>query len=380
MARILLSANAAWNIANFRAALVRALVADGHEVVAAVPDDGALDRVAALGARTIALPMVGRSVSPFGDLALFARYARLMRRERPDLYLGWTIKPNVYGARAAALYDVPVIANISGLGSAFTRASWLTWVAKRLYTLGLRRASTVFFQNADDHALFVAAALVHAGQGALLPGSGVDPAWFDPASMPARAPRPARDFRFLFVGRLIRDKGVHEYVDAARIVRARHPDARFQILGFLDVDNRTAIRRATLENWVREGIVDYLGTTEDVRAPITEADCVVLPSYREGTSRVLLEAAALATPVIASDVPGCRDVVRNSTTGLLCRARDAEHLAATMTAMLERTPAARAAMGAAARADVIARFSEQAVIDRYRDAIARALTKKAEPL
>jgi len=208
----------------------------------------------------------------------------------------------------------------------------------------------------------------------LLPGSGIDADWFDPHAF-AQPPADDHDFRFLFVGRLIRDKGVHEYVAAARIVRATHPEARFQILGFLDADNRTTIDRATLDDWVAEGIVDYLGTAADVRPAIAQADCIVLPSYREGLSRVLLEAAAMATPAIASDVPGCRDVVVAGVTGLLCRVRDAEDLAAQMTAMLALTPAARTAMGAAARADVIARFSEQVVIDRYRIAIARALSR-----
>jgi len=372
--RLLISINAAWNVVNFRAALVRALVADGHEVAAAVVDDGAMPGIAALGARPIALTMASRSVSPFRDLALFVRYVRLMRRERPDVYLGWTIKPNTYGATAAALCGIPTIANISGLGTAFIRSNWLTWVARRLYPVGLRRASTVFFQNDDDRALFLADGLVRADQCALLPGSGIDPDWFDPRAF-AQAAVDDRDFRFLFVGRLIRDKGVHEYVAAARIVRATHPEARFQILGFLDADNRTAIDRSTLNDWVAEGIVEYLGTAADVRPAIAQADCIVLPSYREGLSRVLLEAAAMATPAIASDVPGCRDVVVAGVTGLLCRVRDAEDLAAQMTAMLALTPAARTAMGAAARADVIARFSEQVVIDRYRIAIARALSR-----
>ncbi len=373
MSRVLISINAAWNVVNFRAALVRALVADGHEVVAAVPDDGALDKVVALGARVAVLPMTSGSTSVLGDLALLWRYLRLIRRERPAAYLGWTIKPNTYGSLAARLLRVARINNVSGLGTAFIRETWLTRVAEVLYRLGLGGSSTVFFQNADDRALFLDRGLVEAGQTALLPGSGIDPAHYDPASWPR-----AQDgtFRFLLVARLIRDKGVREFVEAARIVRQAHPQARFQLLGFLDVDNRTAVSRAELDQWLGEGVVEYLGAAEDVRPHIARAHCVVLPSYREGLSRVLLEAAAMERPAIASDVPGCRDVVLAGRTGLLCKVRDAADLAARMAQLLGLTDAERADMGQAARERAIRDFSEGAVIAAYRQALARAISHK----
>ncbi|MDE2595721.1 MAG: glycosyltransferase family 4 protein [Sphingomonadales bacterium] len=372
MPRVLMSINAAWNVVNFRAALVRALSGeDGHQVIAAVPDDGALDKVAALGARPVALAMTSGSTSIFGDLALFWRYLRLMRRERPDIYLGWTIKPNTYGSLAARLCGVPRINNISGLGTAFIRTGWLTRIASALYRLGLGGSSTVFFQNADDAALFRRLGLVRQSQIVLLPGSGIDLAHYDPTRFPPRAPD--GEFRFLLIARLIRDKGVHEFVAAARLLRARHPHLRWQLLGFLDVDNRTAIDRATLDGWVAEELVEYLGAAEDVRGHIAAADCIVLPSYREGLSRVLLEAAAMERPAIASDVPGCRDVVCDGETGLLCQVQDAASLAEAMTRMAALPEAARAAMGRAARVQAGARFSEGAVIAAYRTAIAQAL-------
>lgn len=373
MPRVLISINAAWNVVNFRAALVRALVADGHDVVAAVPDDGALNKVSALGARVAVLPMTSGSTSVLGDLALLWRYLRLIRRERPAAYLGWTIKPNTYGSLAARLLGVARINNVSGLGTAFIRESWLTRVAEALYRLGLRGSSTVFFQNADDRALFLERALVDAGQTALLPGSGIDPAHYDPAPWTR-----AEDgtFRFLLVARLIRDKGVREFVEAARIVRQAHPQARFQLLGFLDVDNRTAISRSELDQWLAEGVVEYLGAAEDVRPHIAQAHCVVLPSYREGLSRVLLEAAAMERPAIASDVPGCRDVVLSGRTGLLCKVRDAADLAAQMGQLLAMPEPACAEMGRAARERVIRDFSEAAVIAAYRQALARAFSHK----
>lgn len=370
MSRVLISINAAWNVVNFRAGLVRALVADGHEVIAAVPNDGALAAVEALGARVAVLPMTSASTSVTGDLALLWRYVRLIRRERPDVYLGWTIKPNTYGALAARLAGVPRIANVSGLGTAFIRETWLTRVAEMLYRLGLGGAATVFFQNHDDRAEFVARRLVAPECVEVLPGSGIDTAHYDPAPWPR-----AEDgtFRFLMVARLIRDKGVTEFVEAARIVRARHPEARFALLGFLDVDNATAISRAELEGWVAEGVVEYLGAAEDVRPFLGNADCVVLPSYREGLSRVLLEAGAMARPAIATDVPGCRDVIVPGETGLLCAVRDAQSLAERMIGMIALPPDTRAAMGRGARAHIAERFAENHVISAYRAALARAI-------
>ena len=373
MPRVLISINAAWNVANFRAGLVKALVEDGFEVVAAVPDDGALERVRALGARVIVLPMTSASASVFKDLVLFWRYLRLLRRERPAVYLGWTIKPNTYGSLAARLAGAARINNISGLGTAFIGAGWLRRVAQLLYRVGLSRSATVFFQNADDRDLFLRKGLVRGDQAELLPGSGIDPARFDPANWPG--PPGDGAFRFLLIARLIGDKGVREYVAAARSIRTSHPQARFQLLGFLDVDNRTAVSRAELDGWIAEGLIEYLGETEDVRPFIAAADCVVLPSYREGLSRVLLEAAAMQLPAIATDVPGCRDVVVEGQTGLLCRPRDAQDLARRMAEMIAFEPAVRERMGVAARSHVCRNFSEATVIAAYRAALARSLPK-----
>ncbi len=370
MSRVLIAINAAWNVVNFRAGLVRALVADGHEVIAAVPDDGALAAVEALGARVVVVPMTSASTSITGDLALLWRYVRLIRRERPDAYLGWTIKPNTYGALAARLAGVPRINNVSGLGTVFIRETWVTRVAEALYRLGLGGAATVFFHNSDDRDEFVARGLVAPECVEVLPGSGIDLAHYDPAPWPR-----ADDgtFRFLLVARLIRDKGVHEFVEAARIVRASHPHARFGLLGFLDVDNATAISREELEGWVAEGVVEYCGAVEDVRPFLGNADCVVLPSYREGLSRVLLEAGAMARPAIATDVPGCRDVIVPGETGLLCAVRDSHSLATRMIDMLALPQERRAQMGRAAQAHIAAKYTENRVISAYRAALARAI-------
>ena len=242
----------------------------------------------------------------------------------------------------------------------------LNWLVSRLYRLSLAGSARVFFQNPDDLDLFVSQGLVRPGQAARIPGSGIDLLRFRPST----AARPdGRPFRFLFVGRLLRDKGLVEYADAARQVRSRWPDTEFAILGFAGSDNRSAVPIADLERWRADGTVTYLGETGDVRPFLEESDCVVLPSYREGLPRSLLEAAAMARPMIATDVPGCRAVVANGENGFLCEARSAQSLASAMEEMLRQDPAERAAMGQRARAKVEREFDQALVVDAYMEAL-----------
>lgn len=377
MRKVVISINTSWNIVNFRAGLMRALQRRGFEVVAASPDDGYAARLSEIGCRHVPLAMDNKGTSPLRDAALFFRYLGLMRRERPVIYLGWTIKPNVYGSLAARLLGIPTINNVSGLGTAFLRDGWLTRVVKLLYRAALSRSACVFFQNRDDRDLFVGARLVRPEQARLLPGSGVDLDRFSPAPP---APRAADEGPvFILIARLLWDKGVGEYVEAAQRVKAREPRARFLLLGFLDVENRTAVPRETVEGWEREGIVFYLGQTDDVRPHIAAADCVVLPSYREGTPRSLLEAAAMARPLIATDVPGCREVVDDDVNGWLCKARDAEDLADKMLRFIAASEEQRLEMGRQSRLKAEREFDERVVIDAYLEAIDRALGAKPTP-
>jgi glycosyltransferase involved in cell wall biosynthesis len=361
--RVVISINAAWNIANFRAGLIRALVDTGYEVVAVAPPDVHVARLEALGCRFVPLTMDNKGANPAADLALLARYYALLRRERPVAFLGYTIKPNVYGSLAAQALGIAVLNNISGLGTAFIRDSWLTRIVKQLYRTSLRRSHTVFFQNEDDRSLFVSQGLTRREQSEVLAGSGIDLVHF--AADPRPAIRPPGVRRFLLVARLLRDKGILEYVEAARIVRRAYPQARFGILGFLDVENRTAITRTEIEGWVAEGVIEYLGVTDDVRPHLRDCDCVVLPSYREGTPRTLLEAAAMGKPLIATDVPGCRNVVDHGVNGLLCRVRDGADLAEASLTFLGLPDAKVLAMGRASRAKVEREYDERLVIDRY---------------
>jgi len=360
--KIVIALNTAWNLVNFRAGLIRALVAKGYEVVAVAPNDEYAPRLAELGCRFVALPMDNKGTHPGRDLALFFRFLNLLRRERPDVFLGYTVKPNIYGSLAAHVLGIPVVNNIAGLGAVFIRGSWLTRLVRLLYKFALSRSRHVFFQNDEDMRMFVEQGLVAADKVSRLPGSGVDLSAFCYAPM---QPLENRPFRFLLVARLLWDKGVGEYVEAARMVRRKYPTVKFQLLGFLDVKNPTAVSSVEMSAWVDEGVVEYLGAAEDVKPYLIAADCVVLPSYREGVPRALLEAAAIGRPIVTTDAVGCHDAVVDGMNGLLCRVADAKDLAEKLIRMIEMPHEERELMGRAGRIKMEMEFDEKIVIDRY---------------
>lgn len=364
---ILMTVNAAWNIGNFRRPLVEALQADGHRVTVLAPPDDAVEDLERLGCRVRPLEMSVKGLNPLEDMKLQRRFVRIFRETRPDAVLSYTIKNNVFGARAAKAVGLPFLPNVTGLGTAFLSGKLLQTVTEQLYRRSFAGLPVVFFQNEDDRDLFLERRLVTADQAQLLPGSGIDLDRFAPAPMPAPDAAPV----FLMIARLLRDKGVMEFVEAARQIKTRHPKARFQLLGAVGSENRSAIDRSTLEGWVAEGVVEYLGTTPDVRPAIAAASCVVLPSYREGAPRTLIEAAAMARPVIATDVPGCRAVVDNGVSGFLCDVRSADSLSAAIERFLALPSASQCAMGEAGRTKMAREYDEALVVDAYRAALAQ---------
>jgi glycosyltransferase involved in cell wall biosynthesis len=366
--KVVICINTAWNLVNFRAGLIRTLVAQGYEVVAVAPVDEYAPRLAELGCRYVPLHMDNGGTHPVHDASLLWRFWRLLRAEKPDVFLGYTVKPNVYGSLAAHWLGIPVINNIAGLGAVFIRDGWLVRLVRGLYKLALGKSARVFFQNPDDRQLFIEHQLVREDATDLLPGSGVDLQRFVPLPLP-QSVDPGRKFRFLLIARMLRDKGVGEYVEAARVLQAAWPQVEWCLLGFVDVQNPAAISSEQMQAWVNEGLVHYLGVSDDVRDQIAEAGCVVLPSYREGTPRTLLEAAAMARPIITTDAPGCRGVVDDGLTGFLCQPRDAADLAEKMGQMLALSQAQRSEMGLRGRQKMEEEFDEQIVIEKYLSAI-----------
>jgi glycosyltransferase involved in cell wall biosynthesis len=366
--RIAVVANTAWYLFNFRLNLMHALQAAGHTVVAVAPTNEFADRIRAAGIAFEAVPISGGGINPLPELLSVMRLRRLFRRQQVSLVLSYTPKGNLYAALASMSAGVPFIPNVSGLGRAFSHRSGVTWIARGMYRLTFPLAHHIFFQNNEDMAVFLRAGLARGGRSERLPGSGVDLARFAcarPTEHAASAPV------FLMAARLLWDKGVGEFVRAAHLVREAFPCAVFQLLGPMDSDNPSAISREQIEAWTKDGSVVYLGNTDDVRPYIEAADCIVLPSfYREGVPRILLEAAAMARPIITTDTDGCRDTLIDNVSGILCQPEDATDLAKKMLEFLALQPTQRIKMGASGRAFVERNFDERIVLDRYLETVA----------
>lgn len=356
--------NTSWNIYNFRMNFVRTLLEKGYEVHTIAPVDSYTARLVDAGCHHHPVRMDSRGINPIKDFALILELRGIYKRVRPDIILHYTIKPNIYGAVAAATLGIPTVNNVCGLGTVFLRNNILSRVAILLYRWSFRFPKKVFFQNPDDRDLFIKQNLVAPESADLLPGSGIDLQRF--------APQPFRrntTFTFLLISRLITDKGILEYVEAIRRLKAEGINARFQLLGAKDPLHRRGIPVETIQQWIDDRTVEYLGTTEDVRPFIHAADCIVLPSYREGTPHTLLEAASCAKPIVATDVPGCKQVVEHNVNGLLCRLKDADDLAEKMKAISRLRDEALLQFGENGRKKMEEEFDESRVIGKYLDAI-----------
>lgn len=365
--RIAIVINTAWNIHNFRMGLIRSFLEAKHEIHAIAPPDGYEQHLVRAGCHYHPVRLDNKGTSPAKDIQYVWQLYGLYKKLRPDVVLHFTIKPNLYGTLAAKLAGIPAINNVSGLGTVFLRENTASKVARVLYRFAFRFPDKVFFQNGDDLAYFIKQRLVGAAITELLPGSGVDLERFRPAPF-CRNPR----FTFLLAARLIEDKGIREYAEAADTLRRQGIDARFLLAGFKDASD-FGIDDESLRRWTENGLIEYQGATDDICGLMRQADCVVLPSYREGTPRSLLEAAAMGKPLVATRVPGCVEVVDDETNGLLCQARNAADLARQMRRMLDLDDARLEHMGNASRRKVEEKFDEGFVIQKYQVAIASVL-------
>jgi glycosyltransferase involved in cell wall biosynthesis len=366
--RVAIVLNTSWNIVNFRMNLIAALQAQGHEIHTIAPVDDFTPQLTKANCKHHALKMDSRGANPVKDIALIFELLSIYKQVNPDVILHYTIKPNVYGSLAAAIAGIPTINNVCGLGTVFLKNNFISLVAKLLYRLSFRFPKKVFFQNHDDLQLFLDKKLVPENSTDLLPGSGIDLKKFIPGPFKRN-----EKFTFLLISRLITDKGVLEYIEAIKKIKSDGLQAHFQILGAVDAEHKRGISKKLIQEWIDTGLVDYLGTTEDVRPFINQADCVVLPSYREGTPRTLLEAASSSKPIVATNAPGCNQVVEHNRNGLLCRIKDSEDLAEKMRTMATLDNETLNKYGKNGRAKMEAEFDESIVINKYLGALA-ALT------
>lgn len=324
--KILVLSSFAFSLVNFRGRLLEAMAAAGHDVIACAPDEDpdVEARLGAMGVRYRRITMDRTGSSPLADLRLLWAYIRLIRRERPGLVLAYTQKPIIYGGLATRLAGhARFYVLMSGLGYVFSseaaHRTWLRAIVRRLYRAGVAHAQAIFVFNRDDHAEMLAQGIVTPAHRVLqVPGSGVDLGHF------AEQPLPEGPPVFLMIARLMRDKGLIEYVEAARALKARYPEARFRLLGRLDTENPTGVPESDLAGWIAAGILEYQPETRDVRPWLAESSVFVLPSfYREGLPRTLLEALATGRALVTTDMPGCREPVVVGENGYLVPPRDA---------------------------------------------------------
>lgn len=357
--RIGISINTSWNIYNFRLGLLNTLKNKGHDIICIAPKDEYSKKLEDLNFEYFNIKINNKGTNPIEDLQLIYNYYKIYKKAKLDIILQYTIKPNIYGSIAARLLNIPVISNISGLGTVFLNDKLSSKLARWLYKISLKK-NTVFFQNNDDKNLFIQNKLIDEKQADVLPGSGINTNKFN-----TNVPLNKNVITFLFIGRLVKDKGIYEYINAIKKIQSSKKNIKFKVLGSFYKNNPTAISKKEVQDWEKNNYIEYLGHTDNVRKEIEKVDCVVLPSYREGLSRVLLEAASLKRPIITTDTPGCRDVVENGINGLLCKIKDADDLKDQIIKMSNISYENRVIMGEKGRERIKKEFEEKIVIDKY---------------
>lgn len=356
--RIAIVLNSAWQAYNFRLNLATYLSTIGYEVIFISPEDNHYSELIKDQFKFVSINLKADSVNPIDDLRLVFSLYKIFNKIKPDIVLNFTIKPNIYSSIVSRLIGIPSINNITGLGTVFIKQSLITKLIKNLYRFSLACSSKVFFQNYDDLNLFLNEKIVSSSKCEILPGSGVDTNKFFPTKS-----NYDKTFKFLMIARIIRDKGVYEYIEAARMLN--NENLEFWLLGQSDTLNKTSLSIDEIIKFTNKGLIKYFKKTDDVKSFLDQVDCVVLPSYREGCPRSILEASASGLPVIVSDVPGCRQVVDDNITGLYCKVRDKDDLKDKMIKMIQMTNNERKLMGQKGRAKMINDFDELIVIKRY---------------
>lgn len=369
---VVITSNTSWYLYNFRKNKILTLVQEGYRVVAISPKDEYSQKLAELGAEYQHIEIDQGGTNPVKDVGTFFGFLGLYRKIRPDVVLNFTPKNNIYSTLAASLLGAKSVNNIAGLGMVFINENVTAKLARFLYKTSQPRAHTIFFQNNEDKELFAKHKLAPLDITDRVPGSGADLSRFSVLE--------SNDdgcVRFLLIARMLYDKGIGHYVEAAREMRAKYGNkVEFRLLGFLDVNNPSAVSKAEMQSWVEEGIVNYLGTSDSVEDEIAKVDCMVLPSfYREGVPKSLLEACAMGKPIVTTDNVGCRETVDDGINGYLCELRSTSSLVEKLDLMINLSHEERLTMGLKSRIKVEQEFDERIVINKYLNAVERALNE-----
>lgn len=356
MKRVLILVNHEVVIYNFRKELVERLLNDGYEVFISSPFGDKIKELVTMGCHHVALKIDRHSTNPVGDMKLAKYYFDIMKQIEPDVVLTYTIKPNIYGSLAAKRLKIPTIVNITGLGSAVATKGILQKITITLYRFALRKSLQVYFQNKHDQTFFLNHHIVQHNY-ALLPGSGVNLQHFKLLPYPdATSP-----VEFIFISRIMKKKGIDQYLEAARYIKNKYPNTKFHICGFLEDDYKKI-----LNDYQNEGIIEYHGMVRDIRLILSRVSCTIHPTYYpEGMSNVILESAASGRPVITTNRPGTKEAIINGKTGYIFEAKDTEGLIARVEQFLSLSHKQRVKMGTDGRKYITENFNRQIIVDEY---------------
>ena len=362
MNNIAISANTSWYLYNFRKNTILAILANGQKVYAIAPEDGHSKKLEELGCKFINISIDSGGTNPVNDFRTFYSFYKIYSSYDIDTVLNFTPKNNIYSTLAAKLARVKTINNIAGLGTLFINESVPSKIARYLYKYSQSKADFIFFQNEDDRALFNSHRIAQNVKSDRLPGSGADLSRFVVSPAPDDGVT-----RFLLIARMLFDKGISQYVESARALKKKYGESvEFRLLGFLDVDNPSAVSKAQMNAWVSEGVVNYLGTSDSVETEIAQVDCMVLPSYyREGVPKSLIEAGAMGKPIVTTDNVGCRETVEDGYNGFICAPRSTESLILALEKIIKMSHSERLDFGLNSRNKIEKEFDEKIVINKY---------------
>ena len=358
MAKILILANNDLGLYNFRRELIERLIGEGHNVIISLPHGDKVDDLVALGCVFCKTDIDRHGTNPIKELKLISKYKKLIKEVHPDFVLTYTIKPNIYGAIASRKCKVPCIANITGLGTAVESKGLMQKICVLLYKFAFKNISKVFFQNTENMQFFINNKIA-LGKHDLLPGSGVNLDNYSPKPYPN-----SQDIHFAFIARIMKEKGIEEYLEMAKTIKLKYSNTVFHVCGYCEQDYEE--RLSKLHD---EGIIKYNGLIKDVHGFLENVHCVILPSYHEGMSNVLLESAASARPLITSDCAGCREAVDDGVNGYLVKVKDTNGLINAVEKFISLSYEDKSKMGLLGREKVEREFDRQIVVNKYLDTL-----------
>tara|TARA_B100000965_G_C19529040_1_gene730211 strand:- start:47 stop:1162 length:1116 start_codon:yes stop_codon:yes gene_type:complete len=365
--KIIISSNSSWNILNFRKNLIKFFLKDKNNLLILSKKDSSLKHIKKLKVKFLEIPINRNSFSPFDDLKLILQFLKIFYIEKPDFFLGFTHKINIYGGLVAKILNIKSIINITGLGTAFIKNTIFTNIVIIFYKIALGKNNVTLFQNKDDRNLFIKKRLVKTKNSFLIPGSGID---LKKYTVSKKKQINNKNINFLFIGRLLKDKGIIEFINAAQQIKVNKKiKVTFSVIGSIDSKNSSSISNNDYLIFKNKKVLNFLGQKKNIKKYLLKSDCVVLPSYREGLPRVLLESSAMGIPAITTNVPGCREVINDGYNGFLCKVKSEKSLLRAMHRFLNLNYKKRLIMGQNSRKKAETYFNEKIVFERYKKLI-----------